>query len=224
MKQCLLWPNTVRLRFRSLFGSSRNRSIATRVVRIRQPKEPHEYSCRKFCHGDWRIRPRTERNRTWSEAGITANRGNSDTSLEGWHAAGGQQEIIGRCTIHAAIRIAGSSAKAPHGSGRHHAGRGRRHRRCCTLPQCTSPRVNKNCNPKLEMIVQEVIASRSQMLSEISNHDRTLGQVSGSCSFGRVRELQTAIAAMAAPLQLQDGDRTTRSPDIVPFTRAREGN
>ena len=78
-------------------------------------------------------------NRTWSEAGVTANRGNSDTGLERGGAAGGQQHIIGRCTVHATIRVAGSSAKAPHGSGRHHAGRGWRHCRCCTPLQVHLP-------------------------------------------------------------------------------------
>ena len=58
-----------------------------------------------------------------------------------------------------------------------------------------------------------MISSRSQRLSEIfKSREKSLGQV--SCSlvrFRRVRELQTAMAAMAAPLQLQDGDRVTGS-------------
>lgn len=57
MKRYLIWPNTVRLRFRCLFSSSRHQLIETRVIRFRQPNEPQANSYRKLRHEDWRIRP-----------------------------------------------------------------------------------------------------------------------------------------------------------------------
>ena len=75
VKQNLTWPDIVRLRFRYLFSSLRHRSIATRVVWLRQLHEPQLIYWTISCNWDWSHQRKMKRYLIWPNTVLFRFRG-----------------------------------------------------------------------------------------------------------------------------------------------------